>query len=131
MEIPVARRVCFEFQSELIGLSSGLRVAIIPLLNVPQEMKDRGFDILPCDPKIKCKAFQDNNGSLAIATMPRMRPRTKHINTNHFNFVECTSREDFPLDLERMDAEDMPADFLTKPLALDPFLKHRKWTLGW
>ena len=117
-------------ESEVIGLSAGLRTAI-PLQHVLNEMKALGFDILPEGPTIVCKAFEDNNGALAIAKVPRMRPRTKHINNKYFHFVEYTSREDAPFSFERIDTKEQPADVLTKPLALDLLVKHRKWLLGW
>ena len=62
-------------ESEVIGLSAGLRTAI-PLQHILNEMKELGFDILPQGPVIHCKAFEDNNGALAIAKVPKMRPRT-------------------------------------------------------
>ena len=117
-------------ESEVIGLSAALRTAI-PLQHVPNEMKDLGFDILPNGPTVHCKAFEDNNGALAIAKVPRMRPRTKHINVKYFHFVEYTSRENAPFSFERIDTEEQPADMLTKPLALPGLVRHRKWLLGW
>ena len=103
----------------------------IPLQHILNEMKALGFDILPSGPVIHCKAFEDNNGALAIAKVPKMRPRTKHINNKYFHFVECTSREDAPFSFERIDTEEQPADMHTKPLARDPLVRHRKWLLGW
>ena len=118
-------------EAELIGLSAGLRKAI-PLQHMLNEMKQKfGFDIVPAGPVVHCKAFEDNNGALAIAKVPRMRPRTKHINTKYFHFVEYTTRDDAPFDFERIDTEDQPADMLTKPLSVQPLVKHRKWLLGW
>ena len=117
-------------KSEVIGLSAALRTAI-PLQHVLNEMKDLGFDILPNGPTVHCKAFEDNNGALAIAKVPRMRPRTKHINVKYFHFVEYTSRENAPFLFERIDTEEQPADMLTKPLAFPGLVRHRKWLLGW
>ena len=110
--------------------SAGLRTAI-PLQHILNEMKELGFDILPPGPVIHCKAFEDNNGALAIAKVPKMRPRTKHINNKYFHFVEYTSRDDAPFSFQRIDSSEQPADVLTKPLAWDAFVQHRKWLLGW
>lgn len=60
-----------------------------------------------------------------------MRPRTKHINTKYFHFMEYTSREDSPYVFSRIDTKEQPADMLTKPLAVDALVKFRKWLLGW
>ena len=80
---------------------------------------------------IHCKAFEDNNGALAIAKVPKMRPRTKHINLKYFHFLEYTSRDDAPFSFEKIDTEEQPADMPTKPLALELLVRHRKWLLGW
>ena len=117
-------------ESELIGLSSGLRTAI-PLQRILNEMKERGFEISPEGPVVHCEAFEDNNGALAIASVLKMIPRTKHINNKYFHFVEYTSRDDAPFSFKRIGTEDQPADMLTKPLSLDLLRKHRKWLLGW
>jgi len=117
-------------ESELIGLSAGLRTAI-PLQHILNEMKERGFAIVPDGPVVHCRAFEDNNGALAIASVPRMRPRTKHINNKYFHFVEYTSREGAPFSFEKIDTESQPADMLTKPLSLVLLERHRKWLLGW
>ena len=117
-------------ESELIGLSSALRMAI-PLQRILNEMKELGFDISPEGPEVHCEAFEDNNGALAIASVPKMHPRMKHINNKYFHFVEYTSCDDAPFSFRRIDTEEQPADMLTKPLSLDPLRKHRKWLLGW
>ena len=117
-------------ESEFIGLSSALRKTI-PLHRMLNEMKELGFNIVPNEPVIHCTAFEDNNGALAIASVPRMRPRTKHINNKYFHFMEYTSREGAPFSFERIDTESQPADMLTKPLAVDLLVRHRKWLLGW
>ena len=117
-------------ESEFIGLSTALRTAI-PLQRILTEMKGLGFDILPDGPTIHCEAFEDNNGALAIANVPKTRPRTKHINCKYFHFLEYTQGEGSPFSFSPIDTEDQPADMLTKALSFLPFEKHRKWLLGW
>ena len=116
--------------AELVGLSQSLRVAI-PIINVLDEMKECGFDILPKEPVVHCKLFEDSSGALAIAKFPKMRPRTKHINVKYFHCVEFTTREDNPFEFLKIGTDDQPADMLTKPLAFDLFIKHRRRLLGW
>ena len=94
-------------------------------------MKERGFPIFPEGPVVHCKAFEDNNGVLAIAKVPKMQPRTKHINNKYFHFVEYTSRDDAPFKFTKIDTEHQPADLLTKLLAVELLVQHRKWLLGW
>ena len=38
--------------------------------------------------QIRCRVFEDNTGSRVIATVQIIRPRTKHINTKYWHFVE-------------------------------------------
>ncbi len=114
----------------MVGLSQSLRVAI-PIINIINEMKEQGFNILPKGPVVHFKLYEDNSGTLAICKFPKMRPRTKHINVKYFHFVEFTSREDNPFEFTKIGTDDQPADMLTKALAFDKFVKHRKWLLGW
>jgi len=115
-------------ESELIGLSMALRAAI-PMMNMLNEMKSIGFDIHPDSPKVHCKLFEDNNGALEIAKVPKQRPRTKHINCKYFHFTSYVANND--ITLHRIDTAVQPADVLTKPNELATFVKHRKFILGW
>ena len=118
-------------ESELIGMSMALRTAI-PIMRLFEEMKEMGYDVFPGDAKIHCKLFEDNNGALTIARVPKMRPRTKHINLKYFHFMEYTGKEkNPPISLHRIDTEDQPADTLTKPNDQKTLEKHRKFIWGW
>ena len=106
-----------------------LRTAI-PLLGILREMKGRGYDV-HINPKaeFKCRVFEDNQSTLHIAQVPKVRPRTKHINCKCFHFAQHVLNGD--VTLHKIHTDDQPADFLTKMLSEVPFLKHRKFTLGW
>ena len=58
-------------------------------------------------------------------------PDSRKVNLNYFHFLEYTSRDDAPFSFEKIDTEEQPADMLTKPLALELLVRHRKWLLGW
>jgi hypothetical protein len=58
-------------ESELIGLSMALKTTI-PLMAMLQEMKDFGFPVGSGNKDIHCELFEDNNGALAIASMPKV-----------------------------------------------------------
>jgi hypothetical protein len=64
---------------ELIGLSMVLKTTI-PLMALLQEMDELGFPVGDRNKGVHCKIFEDKNGAPAIASMPKTRPRTKHIN---------------------------------------------------
>ena len=117
-------------ESELVGLSTALRTAI-PIHNILLEMRTHGFEIMPDEPTIHCTVFEDNDGALAIAKFPKMRPRTKHINVKYFHFLKYTNTKESPYEFKRIDSSEQPADVFTKPLPLEPFVKHRTWLLGW
>jgi hypothetical protein len=119
-------------EAEVIGLSAVLKTSI-PIVNMLEEMAALGFPVVfsQRENSIHCKVFEDNSGALQIATVPKMRPRTKHINNKYFHFVEYTSRDDSPFSFHKVAMEDQCADVLTKPLPLPALAKHRKAILGW
>jgi hypothetical protein len=77
-------------ESELIELSMALKTTI-PMMAMLQEMKDLGFPVGSGDKALHCELFEDNSGALAIASMPKVRPQTKHINDKYFHFLNRTS----------------------------------------
>ena len=79
-------------------------------------------------PNVKCKAFEDNNGALHLATAPQMKPRTKHINIKYHHFRSMIGKE---VTLEKVATEDQLADIGTKPLVRKAFEKLREHLLGW
>ena len=80
-------------------------------------------------PTIRCTIFEDNKGAEAMATVPKMRPRTKHINgrMHHFRGAVASGR----LVIESIDTTDQLADIGTKPLAKDLFTRLRTKIMGW
>jgi hypothetical protein len=106
-----------------------LRTAI-PVMNMLQELQDYGFNVSTSS-KIHCKVFEDNNGALEIARVPKMRPRTKHINCKYYHFMEYTDKPDANITLHRIDSEENPADTLTKPNEVSKLKKHQKFIWGW
>jgi hypothetical protein len=115
-------------EAEYIALSTGLR-SVIPLIGILQEMQALHYK-LPIQPaKVHCKAFEDNSGALELATVPKMRPRTKHINIKYHHFRSHVANGS--ITIHKIGTEDQPIDLATKPLASAPFAKHRKFILGW
>ena len=60
-------------------MSQALR-DIIPVMNLIQEIREKGFEVVCTEPYVYCKVFEDNSGALELARLPKLRPRTKHIN---------------------------------------------------
>jgi hypothetical protein len=72
-------------ESEYISLSQSLR-DLINIIDLIREMQTAGFDFTDLPPVVHCKAFEDNNGALEMATAHKLRPRTKHINVKYHHF---------------------------------------------
>ena len=50
---------------------------VIPIMELMDELKDCGYDLISTDPIVYCKAFEDNYGALEITRLPKMHPHTK------------------------------------------------------
>ena len=87
------------------------------------------MDVPSCDKIMKCTVFEDNNGAIELAKAPMMRPRTKHIAMKYHNFRSCVQKGETII--EKVDAAEQEADFLTKPLVLQLFCYLRKKVMGW
>ena len=66
-------------EAEYIALSQSLR-DMIPVMELLKELKKKGFSIYSACPTVYCKAFEDNSGAMELTRIPKMCPRTKHIN---------------------------------------------------
>jgi hypothetical protein len=115
-------------ESEYIGLSHTLR-SVIPLMELIKELKDKGVDLVRDDPKVHCKLFEDNSGAIELAKVPKMRPRTKHINVKYHHFREYVENNE--ISINKIDTLDQPADILTKPVNEQLLTKHRLKVMGW
>ena len=108
--------------AEYIALSSALR-DVIPIMELLDEMKGRGYELLSTEPKIFCTAFEDNSGALEIGRLPKMPPRTKAINVVYHHFREYVRMG--LIKIYDISTENQIADIFTKPLVQNTFLRHR------
>ena len=115
-------------EAEYIALSTSLR-EVIPLMGILKEAREHGINIKDIPPKVHCTVFEDNSGALELARLPKMRPRTKHINQAFHHFREHVERGD--IIVNATPTEDQLADILTKPLPEAIFQKHRQSIMGW
>ena len=74
-------------EAEYISLSESLR-DLKPLIGLIKEMFNKGFPVLTDSPDVQFTAFEDNSGAFEIAHLPKMRPRTKHLNIALHRFRE-------------------------------------------
>lgn len=115
-------------ESEYSALSEAAR-EVLWLMGLMTEVKERMAPETINIPTIKCTIFEDNEGAKAMATVPKMRPRTKHINGRMHHFRSAVSSG--KLAIESIDTSNQLADIGTKPLAKDLFTRLRKEIMGW
>ncbi len=102
-------------------MSQALR-DVIPVMNLLQEMREQNFKVVCGKPYVYCKVFEDNTGALELARVPKLRPRTKHINVCYHHFCKHVQKgliKIFPINIK-----DQIADALTKALAQNYFQRH-------
>ena len=63
---------------------------------------------------IHCKALEDNSRALEMAKVPKMRPRTKHLNNVYHHFQESVQNDEVMLIAVKTD--NQLADLLIKLL---------------
>ena len=115
-------------EAEYIALSTSLR-EVIPMMGMLQEAREHGLKMDYLPPKVHCTVFEDNSGALELARLPKIRPRTKHINQSYHHFREHVERQD--VSIQATPTEDQLADILTKPLPEPSFTRHRQTIMGW
>ena len=86
-------------------------------------MFNKGFPVLTDSPDVQCTAFEDNSGALEMAHLPKMRPRTKHLNIALHHFREMVRLGE--LHVHAISTLHQLADMLTKPLPQNILVKHR------
>ena len=116
-------------EAEYIALSSILR-ELIPLRRLLEEIGEC-LALEFCNPSMMhSQVFEDNNGALVLADIPKMTPRTKHIAVKYHWFRENIG-EKFGIILKKIESENQKADILTKGLALEVFRRIRMLLMGW
>jgi ferredoxin-like protein FixX len=108
---------------------SQLLKEVIPIISLIRELKQNKFNFNDDNPDVKCKAFKDNDGAYEMAMVPKLCPRTKHINIKYHHFqdaVECGN-----ITIHKIDTKEQQADIFTKPLIESIFIYLRKLIKGW
>ena len=114
-------------EAEYIALSTAMR-EIIPMKRVLKEITK----IMNCklkETRTFSTIFEDNNGALELAKVPKMRPRTKHIAIKYHHFREHVKNK--TVKVVHVDTNEQLADILTKPLSPVKFERLRKKLMGW
>ena len=114
-------------EAEYISMSQSLR-DVIPIMELLQEMRELGHPVICTEPAVYCKVFEDNSGALELARLPKLRPRTKHINVCYHHFREHVRLG--LIKIHHVATDEQTADVLTKPLAQNLFCRHRAAICG-
>ena len=115
-------------ESEFIALSSSFR-SLIPTKRLIEATLS-GLDI-QTEVKYSAKStiFEDNSGALRLATTKRLTPRTRHIATKYFWFLDHVDKG--LADIVKVDSASNKSDIFTKSLKPVDFLRIRNLLCGW
>jgi hypothetical protein len=105
-------------EAEYIAMSQALR-DVIPIMNLLQKMRERNFKVVCMEPYVYCKVVEDNAGALELVRLPKLCPRTKHINVCCHYF--CKHVQKWLIKIFPIDTKDQIADAFTKALAQNDF----------
>jgi hypothetical protein len=114
-------------EAEYIALSQSMRDLLPTKITVQEVANCLGvnLDLVQTHSTV----FEDNNGALALASSPRMTPRSKHIGLKYHFFREAVTRG--VVKIVKIDTELQKADIFTKGLVQVKFERIRKLLMGW
>ena len=98
-------------------------------MSLAEEAGRMGVPVPTTKPTVHCKLFEDNSGALELARLPKMCPRTKHINVKMHHFPDHVAAG--KISILPVKTEDQVADIFTKPLGVELFRKFRSIISGW
>jgi hypothetical protein len=92
-------------------------------------MKAVGFNLNNDIPEVHCTFYEDNIGALEMARLPKMRPRTKHLNVKYHHFREAVANK--LITFHYIQSRLQLADILTKAVIIALFIDLRMRAMGW
>jgi hypothetical protein len=61
---------------------------VIPLTELMMEAQKYKIEVKCPKAIVHCQVFEDNTGAIELAKVPKMHPRTKHLNIKYHHFRE-------------------------------------------
>jgi hypothetical protein len=114
-------------ESEYIALSHAARY-VRGTVYLLEEINQK-YHKVTTTPIVRCKLFEDNSAAYEMARVPKMRPRTRHINVAYHHFRgEVANGRLYPMECP---TEDMEADIFTKATSKDTLERLRGRIMGW
>lgn len=121
-------------EAEYMALSMARR-EVIYLINLTEELREEGVNLISAQPQITCQVFEDNAGAIELARLPKLRPRTKQLAIQYHHFRSWTVKgldgEEPRIKINYISTDLQEADIMTKPLAKPQFELLRKRLCGW
>ena len=114
-------------EAEYVALSMCMR-ELIPLRRVLKEIQGV-LNFKSSVSSAACTLFEDNQGAVTLANVPRMTPRSKHIAIPYHFFREHVKKKE--VEVKHISTDDQLADLLTKGLVEVKFKNLRDKLMGW
>jgi hypothetical protein len=115
-------------ESEIVCLSESMR-HLLPLREIVNEIREHMGLEKDYPVHMMSKVFEDNNGCIAVATSPKITPRSKHIGTAYFFFKEWI--QDRSIEILKVDTTEQKADIFTNAMDGPTFKTIRRLLQGW
>jgi hypothetical protein len=115
-------------EAEYIALSDSCQ-KLIPLRAILGEILQSLNITTDFKVRSQSKVYEDNNGALALANLPHLTPRSKHIAVKYHFFRDYVKNGS--LEVLKIDTHDQLADICTKGLADGPYQQIRQLVMGW
>ena len=78
---------------------------------------------------VHCRVLEDNSGAYEMARLPKMRPRTRHMNVRMHHFCEAVRQK--RVSIHKIPTEWQLADIATKAQPEELFLSQRESLMQW
>jgi hypothetical protein len=115
-------------EAEYVALSISLK-EVESVMHILRELKLISATLNNDIPTVHCAVFEDNIGAIEMARLPKMRPRTKHLNAKYHHFREAVANK--WITINYINTKSQIADILTKAVITELFETLRKHMLGW
>lgn len=119
--------------AEYVALSQSMR-DMLPLKRLVKTVAK----VITGDDKVKVvtksNVWEDNNGALTVATMPKITPQSKFFAVKYHFFREHVKTEENPqgeVDIQKIETHNQLADIMTKGLVEAVFAPLRDRLMGW
>ena len=119
--------------AECVALSTAMR-ELLPLKRLVKTIAKIVTGDDDVQVTTKSDVFEDNNGALACATLPRITPQSKFFAVKLHFFKEHVKNDQNPngeVEIHKIDTHNQLADIMTKGLVEDKFAPLRDRLMGW